>query len=201
MKTIPLILLLSFSLTFAFSHNTYANEQEQVIREVKTLLQGIPGVEIRPVADMLFIEGTVDDPRSVAKIAEITESLSGIMKSLVKLSDKGKEKVAEDLAKEIGTPGISVRFLNNALFLGGIAANDFEADRAVEIARTYLTQFIAWTVTPTQSGDRKNTRSPAATGKNATQIEGVTMNAAFGTGATIVDMMRIRPRIMPKKIN
>jgi hypothetical protein len=113
--------------------------------------------------------------------------------SLVRLSERGRKSLAEQVEREIGSPEIVVRFFHEHLYLEGVAESDFEADRAVELARSTLSRGMsAWgAASPRKPGSIGGSDSPGA------PQAGVKPESAASSPIPhylIVDLMRIRPR-------
>ena len=165
MKYVLLLLLV-------FTNTTFARDPaERLTKELAPLLE-TPGIKSHAAGGIVFIDGETDDLAVVNKLSEIAFALNGKARSLVRLSAKGKDLIATQIQKEIGSPYIVVRFVSNSLLLEGTAQSDFEADRSVEMAKTILNLGAV--------------RTPA----NATVKVSVTPE----TGFTIIDLLRVGKR-------
>lgn len=158
----------------------------QVISQLEDLLGDIEGVKIRHLQGRIILDGEILLPRDAIRIFRVIDAVQGTgdgkgqmaIKNLTTLSKITMNILAERIEREIGSPEITVRVVNNNLFLEGTAEGDFEADRAIEIAKTYLPEVYVER-TKGQSGEE------------------VRPKAAGGVGGglpTIVDLLRVRPR-------
>lgn len=109
-------------------------------RKLNELLAGIDGIKITALGDDdALIDGSVDSVDNMNRILAVVDGLKPHpVHNLVSLSKKGREELKARVEQEIATEGVHVRLVNNVLMLEGIVRNDFEADRAVEIAKTFI---------------------------------------------------------------
>lgn len=149
---------------FFFTSLSLADEIE---KGLSNYFGSLPKIKVSQIGPVYVVDGTVDQIADLARVNEIAGSLreKGVsVKSFVELSKPGKELLASFIEGQIGSPEISVRFVSDKVFLEGIASNDFEADRAVEIAKASIFTSIV--------------RRPAQDSPNI---------------STIVDMLKVRP--------
>lgn len=158
----------------------------QVIGQLEDLLGDIEGLKIRHLDGRIVLDGEILLPRDAIRIFRVIDALQGTgdtkaqvaIKNLTTLSKLTMNILAERIEREIGSPEITVRVVNNNLFLEGTAESDFEADRAIEIAKTYLPEVYV-EKTKGQSGEEVKPKSAGGVG---------------GGLPTIVDLLRVRPR-------
>lgn len=158
----------------------------QVISQLEDLLGDIEGLKIRALQGTVILDGEILLPRDMIRIFRVLDAIRGErdakkkevgIRNLTTISKLTLNILAERIEREIGSPEITARVVNNNIFLEGTAESDFEADRAVEIAKTYLPEVFV----------------------EKTKGEGgeVKPKQAGGVGGglpTIVDLLRVRPR-------
>lgn len=117
----------------------------QVIAELNNLLGDIEGIEIKPLGDRVVIDGEIKLPKDMSRIIRVIDAMKDRdakkavpIRNLATISKVTMNVLAELIEREIGSPEISVRVVNNTIWLEGVASNNFEADRAEEIAKSYL---------------------------------------------------------------
>lgn len=157
----------------------------QVISQLEDLLGDIEGLKIKSLGGTIMLDGEILLPRDMIRIFRVLDALKDRdpkkkevpIRNLTTISKLTMNILAERIEREIGSPEITARVVNNNIFLEGTAESDFEADRAVEIAKTYLPEVFV-DRTKGEGGEIK----PKAAG-------------GIGGGLpTIVDLLRVRPR-------
>ncbi len=155
----------------------------RVIGQLEELLGDIEGLKIRTIGGTLILDGEILLPKDMIRIMRVVAAMKDRdpkkkevnIKNLATISKMTMNILAERIEREIGSPEITSRVVNNNIFLEGTAESDFEADRAVEISKTYLPEVF---VEPTKGEGGE-----------------VKPKAAGGTGGlpAIVDLLRVRP--------
>jgi pilus assembly protein CpaC len=124
----------------------------QVMSQLEDLLGDIEGLKIRAVGGTVVLDGEIVLPKDMVRINRVVEALkerdtkkgSVPVKNLATISKLTMTILAERIEREIGSPEITVKVINNNLFLEGTAADDTEGDRAKEIARTYMPEVVVY---------------------------------------------------------
>ncbi|MFM8270662.1 MAG: BON domain-containing protein [Pseudomonadota bacterium] len=124
----------------------------QVMAQLEELLGDIEGLKIRAVGGTVVLDGEIVLPKDMVRINRVVEALkerdtkkgSVPVKNLASISKLTMTILAERIEREIGSPEITVKVINNNLFLEGTATDDTEADRAKEIARTYMPEVVVY---------------------------------------------------------
>ena len=155
-----------------------------VIAQLDRLLDKIEGLRIYPLDGTVILDGEILLPRDMLRIMRVIAALkdrdpkrkSVPIKNLATISKLTMNILAERIEREVGSPEITARVVNNNIFLEGTAESDFEADRAVEIAKTYLPEIF---IEPSK-GEGGEVKPKAAGGQSGLP--------------TIVDLLRVRPR-------
>lgn len=158
----------------------------QVMSQLEELLGDVEGLRIRSLGGTIIMDGEILLPKDMIRIIRVLDAVKDRdpkkkevpIRNLTSISKMTMNILAERIEREIGSPEITVRVINNNLFLEGTAESDFEADRAVEIAKTYLPEVV---VEKTKGDGSPEVRPKAAGGVG-------------GGLPTIVDLLRVRPR-------
>lgn len=161
----------------------------QVVAQLEELVGDIEGIKIKTVGGTIIIDGDILLPKDMIRIIRVVEAMKDRdpkkgkeipIKNIASISKITMNIIAERIEREINSPEISARVLNNNIILEGTSENDFEADRALEIAKTYLPE--------------------AFVEKNKGEGGEIKPKVAGGVGGgipTIIDFMRVRPRQAP----
>lgn len=157
----------------------------QVANQLQGLLGDIEGLKITSVGGTILLDGDILLPKDMIRIMRVVDAMKDRdpkkkaipIRNLASISKMTMNILAERIEREIGSPEITARVINNNLFLEGTAESEFEADRAVEIARTYLPEVFVER-TKGEGGEVK----PKAQG------------GAGGGLPAIIDLLRVRPR-------
>lgn len=155
----------------------------QVISELEDLLGDIEGLQIKTVGGTIILDGEILLPKDMVRIMKVVNAMkdrdpkkkAAAIKNLATISKMTMNILAERIEREINSPEITSRVVNNNIFLEGTAESNFEADRAIEIAKTYLPEVY---VEPSKGEGGE-----------------VKYKTAGGAGGlpTIVDLLRVRP--------
>jgi Flp pilus assembly secretin CpaC len=133
----------------------------------------LDGVKATASGRIVFVVGTVQVPTYLERVAKIVDAFQRenpelVYQNLVTVDPQAWVRLAERVEREIGSPEITVRVVNRSVYLEGTAESDFEADRGVEIAKTYF-------------------RPAGVTRAGASEA------AIPGEGFVITDMLRVLP--------
>lgn len=159
----------------------------QTISQLEELLGEVEGVKFRSVGGTVIIDGEILLPKDMARIMRVLDAIKDRdpkkkdipIRNLATISKVTMNIIAERIEREIGSPEITARVLNNIIMLEGTAENNFEADRAVEIAKTYLPETFS-EVTKGPGGEVK-----------------VKDKGGFGGTPGYIDLLRVRPAQNP----
>jgi pilus assembly protein CpaC len=157
----------------------------EVIGQLQSLLGDIEGLKISSLGGTVILDGEILLPKDMIRIMRVVEAVKERdskkkevpIRNLATISKVTMNIIAERIEREIGSPEITARVINNNLFLEGTAENDTEADRAVEITKTYLPEVFVER-TKGEGGEVK----PKAQG------------GVGGGLPSIIDLLRVRPR-------
>lgn len=152
---------------------------------LRRLVSGYPEVAVHSVGKALFLQGAVDSYRDIGALQSLAQGIESASQGytvtlLVRVSEKGKKQIVDQIDRQLMSPELGARFVGDRLVLEGVAENDFEADRAVEYAKTFLTP--GYLVSAHRQPSLENgSHSPAsALGANSPTL--------------ILDLIRVRPR-------
>jgi pilus assembly protein CpaC len=157
----------------------------QIMSELQELVGDVEGIKIKAVGGAVVIDGEILLPKDMIRIIRVVDAMKDRdpkkkevpIRNLATISKMTMNIIAERIEREINSPEISARVLNNNVLLEGTAESDFEADRAVEISKTYLPEVFVE--------------------KNKGEGGEVKPKAAGGVGGglpVIIDLLRVRPR-------
>jgi len=156
----------------------------QVTSQLEDLLGDIEGLKIRTLGGTVILDGDILLPKDMIRIMRVIEAMQDRdfkakkevpIRNLSSISKLTMNILAERIEREINSPEIQARVINNNLFLEGTAESDFEADRAVEIAKTYLPEVFV----EKSKGEGGEVRPKSAGG-------------IAGGLPTIIDLLRVR---------
>ncbi len=157
----------------------------EVMNQLNSLLGDVEGLRMTPVGGTIMLDGDILLPKDMIRIMRVVDAMKDRdpkkkevpIRNLANISKVTMNIIAERIEREIGSPEITARVINNNLFLEGTAESDYEADRAIEIARTYLPEVFVER-TKGEGGEVK----PKAQG------------GVGGGLPSIIDLLRVRPR-------
>jgi pilus assembly protein CpaC len=114
----------------------------QVMREIKSLLADIEGIEIKVINNKVVVDGQILLPKDLNRIYSVVSQYPDMASSLVTLSPLAQKKIAEFIERDINNPEIHVRPVNEKFILEGVANDEAEKQRAEIIAKTYVPDTI-----------------------------------------------------------
>ena len=108
------------------------------------LVSPMGGLQVQVVGRSIFLVGEVDSienwtkARSIAATAQAACGRSGRVANLSRMTEASKTALAKKIQKDIRNRRVRVRVLGDRFVLEGTVRNDYEADKAVELARAAL---------------------------------------------------------------
>ena len=111
-------------------------------QEVKSLLNDIEGITVNVIGSKVIVDGQVLLPKDIDRIELVVSQFKDQAASLVSLSPLAERKIAEVIEREINNPEITVRAVNKNFVIEGVADNADERQRAIDIAKTYVPDFV-----------------------------------------------------------
>lgn len=157
----------------------------QIISQLEELLGDVEGLKIKSVGSTVILDGEILLPKDMIRINRVIQAMKERdpkknptpIKNLTTIGKVTMNILAERIEREIGSPEITARVINNTILLEGTAESDADADRAFEIAKTYLPDVVK----PNTSGDLATVAARPQGGD-------------AGGIPVIMDLMRVRPR-------
>ncbi len=157
----------------------------EVINQLQSLLGDVEGLKIHALGGTVILDGDILLPKDMIRIMRVVEAMKDRdpkkkevpIRNLASISKVTMNIIAERIEREIGSPEITARVINNNLFLEGTAESDYEADRSVEIARTYLPEVFV-----------ERTKGEGG------EIKPKERGGVGGGMPSIIDLLRVRPR-------
>lgn len=178
MKNLLLVVIAALGLT---SIPSWASDAESTGKRIEKVCHEmrLDGVKVTTSGRIVFVDGTVQVPTYAERVAKVVDAFQRenpelVYQNLVVVDPQAWARLAERVEREIGSPDITVRVVGRSVFLEGTAASDFEADRSVEIAKTY---FRPTSLTRTGASEKPT----SMTGADASE------------GFLVTDMLRVRP--------
>ncbi len=123
----------------------------QVMSQLEDLLGDIEGLKIRPLGGTVVLDGDILLPKDMLRIIRVIDAVKDRdpkaakevqIRNLATVSKTTLNIIAERIEKEIGSPEITVKVINGNLFMEGVAEGDYEAQRAFEIAKSFLPEAL-----------------------------------------------------------
>jgi hypothetical protein len=189
----PLIFVVSL-LTLFLGLYSYVSlrphaEARRIASQLRDVVQVAPGIQVMAVGNTVFVMGEVDTQETASFLRNVVDSVNRSGKSsiyisnMTHLSEAAKKDMAATIERAINSPDISVNFVKDRIFIEGTAESDFEADRAIEFAKSFL---AAGTL------KMQNDREPAQA-----MVEMVGKPTATNS-YQLLDLLRVRPRTTNK---
>lgn len=124
-------------------HGYRTHQLYKTADQLTQLVTPIGGLQVQVVGRSVFLAGEVDNIEAFTKARSIAQSLqescsSVKVSNLSRLSDGAKLALAREIKKSIRDRRIRVRVVEERFVLEGTVRNDYDAERAVELARSAL---------------------------------------------------------------
>ncbi|MFM8316150.1 MAG: pilus assembly protein N-terminal domain-containing protein, partial [Deltaproteobacteria bacterium] len=160
----------------------------QITSQLEELLGDIEGLKIKSVGGTIILDGEILLPKDMIRINRVIAAMKDRdpkksptpIKNLTTIGKVTMNILAERIEREINSPEITARVINKNILLEGTAESEPDADRAFEIAKTYLPDIV-----------KPNTKGEASEVVNRAQ------GGDAGGSPIIIDLMRVRPRQAP----
>jgi len=162
----------------------------QLSAQLEELLGDIEGLQIKSVGGTIILDGEILLPKDMVRINRVITAMrerdpkknTTPIRNLTTIGKITMNILAERIEREIGSPEITARVINNNILLEGTAESEPDADRAFEIAKTYLPDIV----------------KPKGGGKEeAADVINREQGGDSGGKPIIIDLMRVRPRQAP----
>lgn len=157
----------------------------QVMAQLEELIGDVEGLKIKPVGGTIMLDGEILLPKDMIRINRVVEAMKDRdpkkkevpIRNITTIGKITMNIIAERIEREVGSPELTARVINGNILLEGTAESEFDADRALEIAKTYLPDVV----------------KPKTKGESNEVINKATGGDAGGL-PLIIDLMRVRPR-------
>jgi pilus assembly protein CpaC len=119
----------------------------RVATELRELLRDVEGLDIRVVGSRVVVDGDVITPADFGRVVTVLsdDAFKNNVLSLFQLSNKALVAIARRIQDDIhnfGATNVSTRVVNGVIFLEGTVDNIDQANRARDLAKTYLPPVI-----------------------------------------------------------
>ncbi len=121
---------------------------EKTLREVKSLLGDIEGIEFKIVNGIIVLDGFALIPKDLIRIAQVIKTINSSngaverIKSLVTLSPIARKKIAEYISRDVNNPEVSITAVGDYLKLEGIVNSIPEKDRIIRLVGLYMPDLV-----------------------------------------------------------
>lgn len=126
-----------------FTVNVVDARLKEALRDVSDRFSRMKGVEVEIRNGRVELAGEVSEPDDYRDIKTFATSENKI-KNNVRLTDDVIGKIADAIKNELGQSAITVRSVKDKISLEGIALNQKEAERALEIAKLYYPDVLSF---------------------------------------------------------
>lgn len=176
-------------LKFDYKVRVAREDVGRIITELDNYLGDVEGLQIKPLLDGgIALDGEILLPKDQVRIIRVLNAIKDRdpqkkeipIRNLTSISKMTMNIIAERIENEIGNPEINVRVINNDLYIEGTADSEFEADRAILLAKTYMPEAVI--------EQSKGEGSPEVIPKKG---------GGFLSEPKIIDLLRIRPKAAP----
>lgn len=127
---------------YEFRLDVKKSDLTKIVKELRSLLQGVDGITIRIVNNKVVVDGMVILPKELNRISAVIRQYGPIVDSIVELSPLAQKKIAEFIERDINNPEIQVRAINEKFILEGYASSADERTRAQNIADIYVPDVV-----------------------------------------------------------
>ncbi len=116
---------------------------EKTLREVRSLLGDIEGIEFKLVNNNIVIDGYVILPRDLIRIAVVMKNFEpGRVRSMATLSPIARKKIAEYIARDVNNPEVAITAVGDYLKLEGQVNSIEEKNRISSIVELYMPDVV-----------------------------------------------------------
>ena len=174
---------------------------DRQIEQLRAVLAGVQGLKYEAVGNVILVEGEVDQPADMVRLGRVIGGLDGLwdegkpihVRNLARMSERARLNLATWLEKYLAPEDVKAKWVSDDLYLEGTVSNDYQADRAMEIARSLVGR--AWRFPP----------MPMDIARGPASVPGGPMGPApFSPPSAwpetqIIDMLRVRGRAAQRR--
>lgn len=163
-------------------------ELGQITAQLEELLGDIEGLKIRTVGGTVILDGEILLPKDMIRINRVITAMrerdpkknTTPIRNLTTIGKVTMNILAERIEREIGSPEITARVVNNSIILEGTAESEPDADRAFELAKAFLPDIVK----PKSGGQAE-----------AADVINRDLGGDAGGRPIIIDFLRVRPPV------
>ena len=116
---------------------------EKTLREAKSLLGDIEGIEFKIVNNIILLDGYAIIPRDLIRIAQVIKTFgSEKIRSLVTLSPIARKKIAEYISRDVNNPEVSITAVGDFIKLEGEVNSMAEKIRINQLVGLYMPDLV-----------------------------------------------------------
>ena len=116
---------------------------EKTMREAKSLLGDIEGIEFKIVNNVILLDGYAIIPRDLIRIAQVVKTFGAEkIRSLVSLSPIARKKIAEYISRDVNNPEVSITAVGDFIKLEGVVNSLAEKVRINQLVGLYMPDLV-----------------------------------------------------------
>ena len=116
---------------------------EKTMREAKSLLGDIEGIEFKIVNNVILLDGYAIIPRDLIRIAQVVKTFGAEkIRSLVTLSPIARKKIAEYISRDVNNPEVSITAVGDFIKLEGVVNSLAEKVRINQLVGLYMPDLV-----------------------------------------------------------
>ncbi|OFZ28655.1 MAG: hypothetical protein A2622_06090 [Bdellovibrionales bacterium RIFCSPHIGHO2_01_FULL_40_29] len=116
---------------------------EKTLREAKSLLGDIEGIEFKLVNGIILLDGYALIPKDLIRIAQVLKTFGDQkIRSLVTLSPIARKKIAEYISRDVNNPEVSITAVGDYLKLEGVVNSEAEKNRIIRLVSLYMPDIV-----------------------------------------------------------
>ena len=116
---------------FRYNLDVKRNKLSKIIREIRSLLGSIEGIEIKVINNRVVVDGEILLPGDMNRIVSTLSQYSKEeVFSLVSLSPLAQRKIAQFIERDINNPEVQVRIVNGRFILEGTVNSEAEKKKS-----------------------------------------------------------------------
>ncbi len=116
---------------------------EKTLREARSLLGDIEGIEFKIVNGVILLDGYAIIPRDLIRIAQVVKTIGAEkIRSLVTLSPIARKKIAEYISRDVNNPEVSITAVGDFIKLEGVVNSLAEKIRINQLVGLYMPDLV-----------------------------------------------------------
>lgn len=121
------------------------NQIEKKLRELRSMLADIEGIEFKIAGGNIIIDGQALIPKDIIRISQVVNAMGGKeagIRNIVSLSPLSRKKIAEYINRDINNPEVSVTAIGDYFKLEGMVNSKDEKERIKQIVALYMPDLV-----------------------------------------------------------